>query len=145
MKKLVTFGIVTAAISGVALAQPPRGPGADRDGDGVISREEFEAAHLARARDRFAALDADNDGRLTREEMRSARNRFAAERHERAERIDADGDGAWSFGELQAVRPGVTIEQFNRLDRNGDGLVTADERPPRHGAKPRGGVRRGER
>jgi hypothetical protein len=29
------------------------------------------------------------------------------------------------------VRPGFTVEQFNRLDRNGDGLIRDDEWPMR--------------
>jgi Ca2+-binding EF-hand superfamily protein len=43
----------------------------DSDGDGRISRAEFDAARAAR----FAALDADGDGRVTREEMRARMGR----------------------------------------------------------------------
>jgi len=43
----------------------------DADGDGRISRAEFDAAREAR----FAALDADGDGRVTREEMRAGHGR----------------------------------------------------------------------
>jgi len=42
---------------------------ADADADGTITRDEFQAAALAR----FEAADADDDGRLTRDERRPMR------------------------------------------------------------------------
>jgi len=111
-------------VSGTLLAQP----GLDADGDGIVTRSEYDAASA----ERFARLDADGDGALTREELRGGfergRREFREERAERMAAIDTDGDGAWSLAELQAARPELTQEQFNALDRNGDGLITADER-----------------
>lgn len=136
MKLRIWLALPGLLASGTLLAQP----GLDADGDGVVTRSEYDAASA----ERFARLDADGDGVLTREELGGG---FARRRHElgarRAERmaaIDTDGDDAWSLAELQAVRPEITQDQFDALDRNGDGLVTADERPPgpmRPGARPR--------
>lgn len=124
------FGLLSA---GAALAQP----GMDADGDGVITRAEYEAA----AAERFERLDANGDGELTAEEFRAGSPRrgpgFADRSGERMAAIDTDGDGAWSLAEIQAVRPEVTQEQFARMDRNGDGLVSDDERPGRRGMRAR--------
>jgi Ca2+-binding EF-hand superfamily protein len=103
----------------------------DTDGDGAISLAEFQAARAQVAAERFALLDADGDGRLTREEMRKRRGEGVERIQRRVAEIDLDGDGAWSFGELQAVRPQLTPELFKRLDRDGNGLISEDERPMR--------------
>ena len=48
--------------------------GLDRDGDGVLDREEFGRSRIARRMpDRFDQLDIDGDGTLTREEITRAR------------------------------------------------------------------------
>lgn len=128
MKRWQWFGIgaLQVAAAGIGLAQPPS---LDGNGDGAITLEEFEAARLEAIRAQFARLDADGDGTLTPTELRSRRDHFAERRGQRMADVDTDGDGAWSLPELQAVRPGLTVEQFNRLDRNGDGLIREDERP----------------
>jgi hypothetical protein len=40
---------------------------------------------------------------------------------------DGDGSGALSAAEAMAAVPGITAEQFSRLDSDGDGQVTQDE------------------
>lgn len=150
MKIHLSLPLAALVLAGPLWAQAPK---LDANGDGSVSLEEFQAAQLGRVRERFAALDTNGDGSISLEEFQSrplaaSQRRFAgldtdgdgelsakeleAARHRgRAPRtpIDTNGDGAWSFAELQAVRPDLTIEQFNRLDRNGDGLITPDERP----------------
>ncbi len=57
------------------------------------------------------------------------------------EQADADGDGMVTFDELSAVRPGITRERFNRLDRNGDGALSKADRAGGNrgdGGRPRG-------
>ena len=88
--------------------------------------------------ERFSELDDDGDGLLSREELRGARERSGDRPRRRfPEGIDTDGDGAVSLPELQAVRPQVTQERFERMDENGDGLITAEERRSRRD-RPRG-------
>ena len=130
MKTVLIAGAAALLLAGAASAQLKF----DKDGDGALSLDEFRAARDAQLDQRFAQLDVNHDGKLTPDELRAAPHRFGVAWRERAARIDTNGDGAWSFDELQAVRPDLTIEQFNRLDKNGDGLITSDERAMRgHG------------
>jgi len=113
-----------------------RGPGPaamrerlDTDHDGSISLAELQAVRPNVTADQFGKFDGDGNGLLSPEELGAARGELVARIRERIEDIDTDGDGAWSFAELQAIRPNLDVEQFNRLDRNGDGLIGEDERP----------------
>jgi hypothetical protein len=138
--------VTTLALLGMwAATGSAQGP-ADADGDGAVSHDEFVQAQTAAAERRFARLDADGDGYLRGDELRRGAGPGGPGgdgpgRHGRdMAAIDTDGDGAWSFSELQALRPGITIERFNSLDSNGDGLIAADERPqPRFRDPDRGG------
>jgi len=124
---LVAFG------AGFALAQvQSRFALADADQDGLISRAEW----LTRARSDFQALDMDGDSALSAEERQAQlgeeraalRARLAARQERqvgpalagpmsledfearasaRFDRIDADGDGLVTVAELQAIRPAV--------------------------------------
>ncbi len=48
----------------------------DRNGDGALDRDEFEATRFGRRRpERFAWFDRDQDGRITREELATLRSR----------------------------------------------------------------------
>lgn len=42
-------------------------------------------------------------------------------------KIDTNGDGSVDLTELQAVRPNATVEQFNRADKDGNGLLSREE------------------
>lgn len=151
MKKHASFGLAALVIAAPLWAQAPK---LDANGDGSVTLEELQTSRLDAIRQRFAALDADGDGNVTLEEFQAGplaalQHRFAAldadrdgrlsaaelgdRTSRRRSRIDTDGDGAWSFAELQAVRPDLTVERFNELDHNGDGLITRDERPSRGG------------
>ncbi len=45
------------------------------------------------------------------------------------ERADANGDGNVSWAEVREVAPQFTQERFNKLDRNGDGLLSKADVP----------------
>lgn len=135
---LVTTGMVLTVVA-QAQPGPARGgfvlPGVDSDGDGLITRSEVNAA----VDSRFGQLDTDGDGAISRDELRAGadmhradrRDRMQARSDERFAAIDTDGDGALSLAELQAMRPELTQERFEQMDRNNDGLITPDERPIR--------------
>jgi Ca2+-binding EF-hand superfamily protein len=119
----------------------------DKDGNGVLSREEFAAAewmgkrhsrghgHMRPgARDGKAGLRYRPDGadRGDREAWRERRDATDAALFEA---LDADGDGTLSrdeFGTRQireARRQAMADRLFDRLDRNGDGVISRDEFP----------------
>jgi len=47
-------------------------------------------------------------------------------------RADADGDGRITRAESRAA----VAERFARMDANGDGMISEDERPQRGGGRP---------
>jgi len=101
------------ALVSVAIAQPPgRGPGGlagfallqhDANGDGRLTRAEFDAAQKAR----FDTFDVDKDGSATPDEIRSQQKAHADEWRvsamtERFDALDADKSGQLSRVEFSA-------------------------------------------
>jgi hypothetical protein len=129
LRLIGVFVLSTAALA--VSAQPP----IDTDGDGQISLPELQAVQPLFGADEFNSADTDADGYLSRDELRAMRRgRGEGPRDGRRgppPMPDTDGDGALSLDELRALRPGMTDEEFGRLDRNGDGLLSPDERPRR--------------
>lgn len=119
------------AVEAEAGRQPALLAAADADGDGTLS-----AAELRADRERqVTRFDADRDGRLSPDEYAAWWLDAAKPRLERLFRAD-DGnkDGAITLEEL--------VERSNlmlhRRDRDGDGLLSAEELRPRrrHAASP---------
>src|SRR5262249_40517925 len=69
----------------------------------------------------FARIDANKDSVITREEI--ARYKRSVEGETFLERFDLDGDGRVTLAEF-----GGPVEVFRRLDRNGDGVISAADR-----------------
>jgi hypothetical protein len=105
----------------------------DLGADGQLDRQ----AYLARVAERHAAMDSNGDGHVSFEEMQAW---WAVQREQRArERFErrADGEAGISLEAMQTAAE----RRFARLDRDGDGVITADElRRPRHGHGRRGGA-----
>lgn len=81
----------------------------DRDGDGAVSRSEYQAFMMTA----FAKLDGNKDGRLSSDEAAQVLNPqgFSA--------TDVNGDGKISQTEfLNRV-----MDDFDRADRDGDGRL----------------------
>ncbi len=74
--------------------------------------------------DLMATYDTNQDGQITQEEVDTFRSTRLAE-------FDADGDGALSLDEYQALWLDAyrerMVDNFQRHDDDGDGLVTAEE------------------
>jgi len=128
----------------------------DKDGDGALSLDEFMAMdRLARVpeekrREIFHRLDKDGDGKLYPHELAAMHEGLGhgarMPRMPRLEELDLDHSGGISFEEFR-LAPFVSKlpeEQqralFKRLDRDGDGQLTAKDRPPGdgHGGHPWG-------
>lgn len=126
MRNLLIAAFALAA-AGPALAQSdfpeppmPQMSGPPMQGMRPLERESL-AQMQARMTQMFDRLDANHDDVVDATELANARG------GRMLTRMDADGDG-------RVTREEFTIgldAQFKALDKNGDGVVTADERPQR--------------
>ncbi len=96
----------------------------DTDGDGSITQAEIDAVRA----DRLAAFDADGDGQLTLDEYQALwldamRTRMV----DRFQAHDDDGDGLITNAEFNEEFANLV----DRRDRNGDGVLNADDREGR--------------
>ena len=168
--------------SGVAIAQNPGGgpggtggpgaggPGAmmlqqfDTNGDGKISKEEFDAGHakmfitidtnkdgvlsveelaqfpqvmqVLRTQQAFAAMDKNNDGIISKEEFIQFSQARAAERAQRKfARLDTNNDGSISREEFA----NASAARFAGRDMNDDDSLAGDEIGCGRGGGPRKG------
>ncbi|HUD40604.1 MAG TPA: EF-hand domain-containing protein [Dokdonella sp.] len=106
----------------------------DADGDGAVSREEFDRLRG----EAYARTDANGDGRIDAEEYllefedrldrQIARTRENRDKQSavRFKALDTDKDGRISPAEYAASGK----RMFERLDTNGDGVVAGDDPPP---------------
>lgn len=105
---------------------------ADKNGDGVIDKDEFAAYGDQRRGafvDRmFARLDKNGDGKLTADEISTRRGRRAdrADRADKADRADR--------GERRAAR-GARRINFDRADTDKKGFLTLDDLTKLRGAR----------
>ena len=92
----------------------------DTNGDGKISIEEINADQARM----FNALDVDGDKSMSVEEIRRRGRSLQIFRTTTLfDLLDANGDGKLSVAEIQAP----SQRWFKRYDKNGDGLMDADE------------------
>lgn len=122
---------------------------ADADGNGSISETEFMAARAARADHMKQKRDVNGDGQVDQED-RDARKAKFKKMHKKMKdmkghkkdqhaskraKVDTNGDGAVDLAEHQVA----TLARFERMDKNADGVLSADEqRRPKgkhHGKK----------
>lgn len=140
---LATLAGASLAVVATAAAQQrggPQGHGHGRHAHGMAF-DRFDAnddgvisraefdAHVAA---REAAIDANGDGAVTYEEAKAFRD---AQREARArarfQRLDKDGDGVVSTAETSAR----LVKMFEFLDADDDEQVERDELPPRRGVR----------
>lgn len=156
----LVFAGFTVALSNASMAADGSGPGRptieslDSNGDGVISFVEFQES----GSNALARLDADQNDVLTLDEFLNSRpmrgprfdnrngnasgdneefterreqmrERMAARMTEQFHAMDTDGDEMVTLAEFQEAN-------FERMDRNGDGVLSAEElEPPRRGGR----------
>jgi len=122
----------------------------DTDGDGTLSKSEFEAGAPANKSNNsvdvdqiFSSLDTNQDGVIDEDENNAAMEQFennmkALSGFGRGQdlfaRMDTDGDGTISKSEFEAASPdaasgdtSMADKIFSELDTNQDGVIDADE------------------
>lgn len=108
----------------------------DADRDGSVSAEErrvgMQARRAERAAARFDALDKDRNGSISREEFTAPREQ-RADGADRAVRGDRMGRHGGRRGEARAAMSIADVQarltaQFDRMDADRDGVITAEER-----------------
>jgi len=76
-------------------------------------------------------FDKNGDGKLDDAERADLRAAFKAKRAEHRaamlSRFDKNGDGKLDDAERTAMRDTLVTERFQKLDKNGDGVVSLDE------------------
>jgi len=120
---------------------PSGGPAAmklaDTDGDGKVSKEEFQKRFTNLPEDRFAKLDKNSDGFL--DEKDRALSPQAPRQSPRAwedvvtniaAQSDADKDGKVTFEEYSKGKENMPRAAFDALDTNKDGVLSKDDKGP---------------
>jgi hypothetical protein len=136
MRKTLFAAVAVAALTSAATfaiaqdggATAPRGHHglfqSDANGDGVVTRQEFDAGRTAM----FARIDANNDGQLGADERpHRMHGRGGGHGMRHLANADANNDGRITRDEFLAG----PIAHFERLDANDDGALSAEERPQR--------------
>lgn len=119
--------------------------GADADGDGKVSAEEFFAleriAKLPEEKRKriFERLDKDGNGSIEREEMRPPQHPDGGRPFPKLHELDTNKDGKVSFEEFGAgpfakrMPPERLKHIFGKLDNNGDGSLSPEDMPKGRG------------
>ena len=106
----------------------------DKNGDGAISKKEFDAFHNAQ----FKKFDLNHDGKITQEELDSAHDKMVdkcdvhadkgkyEDFDERFDESDINHDGALSKDEAEIGMP-MLFAHFDEIDANHDGKITKEE------------------
>jgi Ca2+-binding EF-hand superfamily protein len=119
--RFVLLTLTAGALAATATAQNAQFAGADKNGDGKITRQEFKEARAAR----FDTIDSDKNGALSRDEFIAAAPNFRGRMLASSTfaSFDKNGDGALSREEFA----GGPTPGFDYADANDDGVLTADE------------------
>ena len=122
---LITMQELDAAMKGLHQRHHDPMKHLDKDGDGLISREEAQAA--PRLAKHFDEIDTSKDGFLSKDELAAARVKM---KDAMFARIDTDADGRISREE--AARFPRLAHHFDQIDANKDGYLTKDELQAAH-------------
>lgn len=128
----------------------PGGPGrealierlraADKNNDQQVSLEEFNAAFPDAPEDAFKRRDRNADGVLSRADLPEGgpEGRRQGPPIERIRAADKNEDGQVTREEWNAEFPHAPEPLFDRIDRNGDGVLTPEDAPQGRPGPPEG-------
>ncbi len=120
---------------------------ADTNNDGMISRGEFDLMPRLqklteeKRNELFLRLDKNGDGMMDKEDMSKIRDQ-RKDPMQRLWELDKDKSGGVSFEEFQQGRMSKRLDAerqkaiFDRLDENGDGVISPDDKPKRPKFRP---------
>lgn len=98
----------------------------DKNGDGAISKKEFDAFHSQHFKD----MDANKDGKVSQDEMGAIHGKMMGKEpmmfDQRFEESDINHDGALSKDEAEIGMP-MLFAHFDEYDANKDGKISKDE------------------
>lgn len=112
---------------------------ADKDGNGSVNEDEFKAYHADRRAAWKSAREAAGDTKpADGDKDRAGRHGRRGDRGDAFKRVDWNLDGSLSLEEFA----GRSRSMVARIDRDGDGTVTAEERERRgHGPRDKDGAK----
>lgn len=94
----------------------------DTNGDGMVSKAEFDAAHDKH----FKNMDTNGDGQLSRDEMKAGHKAMMEQgKNKRFGEADANRDGVLTREEAKKMP--MLSKHFDEVDTNKDGKVTREE------------------
>lgn len=105
----------------------------DFNGDGFSEYDEISRVFVGLAQEDFEQMDMNGDNRLSQQELyetdaQDVLNRFrSTEDVATVKKADVDGDSFLSEGELMSAYPGLTENEFEQIDTNGDNRVDYSE------------------
>ena len=141
MKKLLLTGVLAGAVSLVSLAAMADHRGGERrdperrweeldtNKDGQLTQDEL----TSRAQNLIENADANGDGAVSKDEMRAYHEERRDEWREKRN-PDTNDDGLIDRTEFLEMAQ----DHFDRMDENGDGVLSEDERPERGRGKHHG-------
>ena len=136
LTRLILATLLTLLLASASLAQPPKGERGpqDTDGDGAISRAEFDAWSA----EHFDRLDQNGDGVISEDEKpdRSDRIRKGIGSHFIVKAADADADGGVDAAEWQTFLSALEVDAEGAVDL--DSLAEILPTPSEGDRRPRG-------
>lgn len=101
---------------------------ADANNDGEVTYEEVLGVDPDFPEKRFDVLDQNDDGVISQDDLPFGHGPFD-KFIKLLREADEDENGEVTFDELLAVMPDLTEDQFDRLDRNDDDVITKEDFP----------------
>lgn len=135
LKKLRGAAFALTLFSAAACAQPADQTSSKAGNVATAPAGVTLVDFIKRHERKLLADDTDGDGKISRSEFLAAAKAGKADPAKRFAKIDRNRDGMLDRAEIDAT----LTRRFQRLDTNGDGVASGDERAAAHNGKERAG------